>query len=794
MTKVYFSRFFISALLFLLTTFGATWLISPQSLVNFVGPCAAVFSGLALIWGWTPLVALICTSPFIVLILNVYFKLDASLAIVIIALLAITLQGIWTKQLVSRFIDYKKWLISRKHLVFFLLRIGPLASLAAASAVLLISILDNRVIEGSFLYSFVHAWSATMLVSVFFIPLLLLVKNAEQLKLTKRIFVSFTSILGGIAILILLKTTQNEQQHHRQEFFEQSATEIQRIIKQELDQVVDTVDSMSALFVASDSVSNKEFNEFGKNLLQKKSSIRALEWAPIVPHSGRVAFEKKQSSRLDQVFTIKERMADGTVKKAPKRQSYAPLIYLYPIDNNSAALGLNVYSNPPHVLSMQEVANNNDVVASGPISLLQDQQAQPAILFSKAIFVNDTLDKASADSSMAQLPKLKQQYLLGFVVAVAQFDKFFQSLALHYKKRVKFNVKDVTSTEPITLFGEVVTSHNRYVKTFNLSNFSRTWQIKVIERESWFSQTKSWQAWAILSGGTLAALLFQMLLLMMAAYSSELGHQVDTKTRALMLAKENIEKKSLAKSNFLKNLNNELSMPLLAIKSLVQQMKEKGINTNELTAINYAGSNISLLLDTMMDLSNIESGNVNIKQVSFDFYGFLQRIETVLNAGSKYDGKSIGFLIDDSVPHYIHSDELYIQKLLHSLIEGGHALLNSDNLRISIKLHQHKLVEPSLFFTLSSQSHSLSELSKQAVNQQSGVDLAANNTAMAMAIKYSQLLNGNTTLGISLSGVRVLNASIRVVVSSKIQQEMHQGLTFDVDNEIDYLKETENKS
>jgi hypothetical protein len=316
------------------------------------------------------------------------------------------------------------------------------------------------------------------------------------------------------------------------------------------------------------------------------------------------------------------------------------------------------------------------------------------------------------------------------------------------------------------------------------------WQIKVIERESWFSQTKSWQAWAILSGGTLAALLFQMLLLMMAAYSSELGHQVDTKTRALMLAKENTEKKSLAKSNFLKNLNHELSLPLLAIKSLVQQMKAKGINTNELTAINYAGSNISLLLDTMMDLSNIESGNVIIKQVSFDFYGFLQRIEAVLKAGSKYDGKSISFLIDESVPHYITSDELYIQKLLHSLIEGGHALLDTESLRISIKLHQHKLVEPSLFFTLSSQSHSLSELSKQAVNQQSGVDLAANNTAMAMAIKYSQLLNGNTTLGISLSGIRVLNSSIRVVISSKRQQEMHQGLTFDLDNKVDYLKGT----
>jgi hypothetical protein len=127
MIKVYFSRFFVSALLFLLTAYGATWLISPQSLVNFVGPCAAIFSGLVLVWGWTPLVALIITSPFIVLILNVYFKLDASLAVVIIALLAITLQGVWTKQLVFRFIRYKKWLVSRKHLFFFLIENRPLS-------------------------------------------------------------------------------------------------------------------------------------------------------------------------------------------------------------------------------------------------------------------------------------------------------------------------------------------------------------------------------------------------------------------------------------------------------------------------------------------------------------------------------------------------------------------------------------------------------------------------------------------------------------------------------------------
>jgi len=59
-------------------------------------------------------------------------------------------------------------------------------------------------------------------------------------------------------------------------------------------------------------------------------------------------------------------------------------------------------------------------------------------------------------------------------------------------------------------------------------------------------------------------------------------------------------------------------------------------------------------------------------------------------------------------------------------------------------------------------------------------DLAADSTALAMAIKYSQLLGGDTTLGALSSGVGVLNSSIRVIISSKEQQEIQQGLIFDL--------------
>ncbi len=778
MIKVYFSRFLISSLLFLSATYAATSIISPQSIISFVGPCAAIFSGLILVWGLIPLITLITVSPVIAFMLKHHFKLDVSLAILLIALLTIILQGVWTHLLVFRFIRYKKWLISRKHLFFFLLRIGPLASVISASAVLFIAVLDNRVFQGSYLYNFMNTWSATMLISVFFIPLLLLVKNAEQLKFTKRVFVSFTSILGGIALLTMLKITQNEQQHHREEFFQQSTAEIELAIKLELEEVANKVNSLSALFVASDSVSTHEFDKFSQNILQQKSSVKALQWAPIVPSSRRSFFEESQSSRLDEAFVIKEFNTMSLNTSGVEQPYLAPLTYIFPMLNDKSSLGMNLYKNLNHTLTTQKLTDGHGIIAGAPT--LKGKSLHPTISFSKAVFVDKNRKIAKSNQINAQLPSLNQQLLLGFVIAEVQFDEFFQFLAAKYNNKVSFVVSDTTLSDTFTIFGELAPSGNRFIKDFNLAISSRAWHLTVVEKSSWFSQNKSWQAWATLSAGTFGALLFQTLLLMMAAYSSELGHQVDTKTRALVLAKENSEKKSRAKSQLLKNLNTELGLPLNAIKSLIQQMKAKGINNKELTGIDYAGNNITLLLDTMMDLSDIESGEISIKQQSFDFYGLLERIEALINASNKYKHKSFSLLVDDSVPHYINSDELYIQKLIYALIEGGHDLLNTDKLRISIKLHKHKLADPSLFFTISSQNHSLVTLSKQAINQQNGADIASKNTAMAMAIKYSQLLRGDTKLGISHSGIQVLNASIRVVISTKKQQETHQGLTFDL--------------
>jgi len=781
MIKLHLPRLLISAILLLTICLGATYVINPLSLVNFVGPCAALMSGLLLIWGITPLIALLLISPVLAFSLSYYFQLNTNLAVMTIAVLAIILQGFWTKQLVFRLVYYKKWLTSRKHLFFFLLRIGPIASLISGSSVLAISMLDNQVMQGDFFYTFIYAWSSSMLVAVFIIPLLLLAKNAEQFKFTKRFFVSFTSVLGALAILLLFKAYQHEQQDHREALFEQSQVEIERLILDKVDDVVSQVNSLSALFKASDNVSLREFNLFSESILKQESSVRALEWAPIISFSQMKSFEQKSASILKKKFTITELLANGNLILAQPRTQYAPLLYIYPEYNNQAALGLDVYSNPKHILSMQNVVDSERVIASAPITLVQDKLAKPGMLFSKAVFAPAEEMESAINPAQNKLSGIKEDKLLGFVISVVQFDAFFQNIAKIKAKEVNFSIQDISSRQPLYIFGQAVPTVNRHVETVTLEVFSRLWEISVAENHAWFSQVKSWESWAVLIGGTLGAFLFQMLILMMAAYSSELGQQVDIKTRALILAKEKSEQKSLAKSNFLRSLNKELRVPLLAVKSFVEQLKKKGINNKQVTGISHAGSNVALLLDTMMDLSDIESGKITAKEDCFDFHGFLQRTESVLKASNAFEGKSISFLLDESVPHYLNSDELYIQKLLIALIDSAHDLLKTDALRLSVKLHKHKLAEASLFFTLSSSLNlGVTELDEENFNQQSRGDLGDNSTALAMANKYSQLLGGDTNLGVLSSGAGVLNASILVTISSIEQQEAQQGLTFDL--------------
>lgn len=760
-------KFSFAFITYFIVCFGTVLFDVPFSYISFIAPVAGITTALVIFIGVKVFFATIASVVFFAVFIAVYYQLDISLAMVIITLLAIMLQSYWAKQITLTHVNNQKWLKSRRYLLVFLFKIGPLTSLVCASTIVVIAMLDNKVLAGNLLYTFFNSWSESVLFSIFFTPIFLLTQRRQPLAGSKRFFIIVASSLAFVAISLLFKISQDVQSHDRQYMFSQVKNIIQHSINNEMSLVVDKLISLSAYTQASDEITLAEFNLYSKQISHQDSAIRALEWAPIIKHAQRGEYEKKHT-------LIKEKSNTTILTTAAERDFYAPIHYVYPYIDNKIMLGYDVLTNSREVISMDDAINNQGIIASGPINLIQDNHSNPGILFVSAVYANpgETVNFTTNIDA-------PEENLLGFVVIVAQFEDFFKRLSTLATDSLDLFIEDVSATDSHILFGKPFNANNRYVEQLTLDIYSRHWRISLIEKHPWQMQSENWQTWVMLFGATFGGVLFQLLILMMGVYSTELSYQVVRKTRELIIEKDQSVKESIAKTHFIHRLNKELQTPLQAIKVFSEQLGkvEAAAQPAIIKHISEAQKNISKLLNMVVDLSKIESGDLAIQFEPFDFHGFIARIEMMLKAQYVNSHKVITLLIDPSVPHFIMGDELRIQQFLMALCENIHELYASDNMRLTIKARGHNNNKATLLFIFTNQSEYIE--TKAPFVDYIGQDISQYSTQMAMAKEVCQLMAGNVSLGITDSQDNILTAVIKVTQTSNEQQYAYQAQTFD---------------
>ena len=765
-------QFFLAIFIYLCACACTVFFITPYSFTSFIGPAAGITTALVFFLGARILLAIAVAT--IIFCSYLYFSLNISieLSFFIIALLAIMLQGGWAKQLTLSEFHQQNWLKSRRYLLLFLFKVGPLTSLVSAFTVTIVVILESKILGDDLLFVFVSAWSGSVLFSVFFTPMFLLTRGRQQLNLPKRTFIITASFLAVVAIGLLFKISQNIQQYQRQATFNQVKMNVLQGIQKEIDITIDELNSLSAFFRASKEVDLHTFNVFTQQIFKTKSSIRVLEWAPILNHKDRAEFEKKHS-------VIIEKSAEGVTQRAGSRSRYAPIRYLYPYLGNEPIMGLDVLTNPTNVISMGNVINSKNVIASAPIDLIQDNHANLGVIFVSAVF-------ASSTDALINIDQGNSDDLLGFVIAVVQFKRFFQQISPSKADKIDLFIEDVTSPVPYILFGHQLNESHRHVDSVYLQVNSRQWRISLGENQPWQLQQKNWQVWGMLLGATFGGMLLQLLILMMAVYSNELSSQVVRKTRELIIAKELSEQKSTEKTNFLHTLSNELQTPLHAIKDFCQQMSKADNKAKKkiIQNIELAQDNMQKLLHMVVDLSKIELGQSEVNSEPFDFYGFLGRIDDMLSAkkSSKKlfmrQEETITFLIDPNVPHFINSDELRIQQLLIAFCGGVHELFNVSNMRLTVKVHSHHHQSATLVFVFTNHNDEPVDTTSP-FNHFIETNMALFSTQMAVAKEVCQLMDGDANLAISDSGERVLTASIKILITTNDEQHAYQSHVYD---------------
>src|SRR4030042_1910082 len=150
---------------------------------------------------------------------------------------------------------------------------------------------------------------------------------------------------------------------------------------------------------------------------------------------------------------------------------------------------------------------------------------------------------------------------------------------------------------------------------------------------------------------------------------------VSLKDYATELEKANQELRKLdeMKSEFVSVASHELRTPLAAIKNAVQLMlqgKTGEINENQKKFLSMAERNINRLtsiLNSLLDLSRIESGKIEMKFEELDFKASIEFILSSLKP--KADGKSIqlNMEIPEKLPS-IYGDREKVEQILTNLV------------------------------------------------------------------------------------------------------------------------------
>lgn len=227
----------------------------------------------------------------------------------------------------------------------------------------------------------------------------------------------------------------------------------------------------------------------------------------------------------------------------------------------------------------------------------------------------------------------------------------------------------------------------------------------------------------------------------------------------LVIAKEQAERVSQEKSDFLTNMSHQIRTPINAIDGLSQVIEDEDNLDNikdSAKDIRVASKNLVSLVNGILDISLLESGNIKINNVNYEVYEMFDSVVDLAKSmviNKKIDIKAN---IPDNIPTVLLGDSERIKQVLLNLLSN------------SIKFTKEGTIELKVTATVSG---SLCRL-KMSVKD-TGIGIPKNN--LHKIFNKFQKLDENTTSEGNGLGL-VITQNIVDLMDGKIDVESEYGL------------------
>lgn len=170
------------------------------------------------------------------------------------------------------------------------------------------------------------------------------------------------------------------------------------------------------------------------------------------------------------------------------------------------------------------------------------------------------------------------------------------------------------------------------------------------------------------------------------------GHDVTDPARALQdlqRATEAAETANEAKSFFLANMSHELRTPLTSLLASAEMLEDTDptpLQSKMLATMQRSGTSLHKLIESILDFTRIESGEIDLNAVAFDIRAMVDDVGAAAERAAATRGLAFRSHVEPRLPDLVVADRERLQQVLSTLVNNAIKFTHEGVVTVAVQL------------------------------------------------------------------------------------------------------------